>query len=36
MTVKRVAPVLFASNLDDVIFGCDTCATESKRTVKRS
>jgi ribosomal protein L37AE/L43A len=36
MTVKRVSPVLFASNLDDVIFGCDKCGTEAKRTVKRA
>ncbi len=35
MIVKQVAPVLFASKLDDVIFGCDKCATEVKRTVKR-
>ena len=34
MTVKQVAPVLFASELDDVIYGCETCATEAKRTVK--
>jgi hypothetical protein len=35
MTVKQVTPVLFASNLDDVTYGCETCATEAKRTVKR-
>ena len=36
MTVKQVAPVLFASNLDDVIYGCEKCGTEAKRTVKRA
>jgi len=32
MTVKRVAPVLFASSLDDVIYGCEKCDTEVRRT----
>ena len=36
MTVKQVTPVLFASDLDDVIYGCETCGTEVKRTVKRA
>ena len=36
MAVKQVAPVLFASNLDDVIYGCEKCGTEAKRTVKRA
>ena len=36
MIVKQVIPVLFASELDDVVFGCDKCGTEAKRTVKRS
>jgi hypothetical protein len=35
MTIKQVAPVLFASELDDVTYGCETCATEAKRTVRR-
>ncbi len=35
MTIKQVAPVLFASNLDDVTYACETCATEAKRTVRR-
>ena len=34
MTVKQVALVLFASNLDDVTYGCETCATEAKRNVR--
>jgi hypothetical protein len=36
MTVKQVTPVLFASGIDDVIFGCEDCGTEVKRTVKRT
>ena len=35
MTVKQITPVLFASTVDDIIFGCDECGTELKRTVKR-
>jgi hypothetical protein len=35
MTIRQVAPVLFASELDDVTYGCETCATEAKRTVRR-
>jgi hypothetical protein len=36
MTVKQVMPVLFASGMDDMIFGCEDCGTEAKRTVKRT
>ena len=36
MTVKQVLSVLFASGLDDVIFTCDKCKTETKRTLKRT
>jgi hypothetical protein len=36
MTTKQVAPVLFASNLDDVTYGCEKCGTEAKRTVTRA
>ena len=36
MTVKQVTPVLFASGIDDVIYGCEDCGTEVKRTVKRT
>jgi RNase P subunit RPR2 len=36
MGVKQVMPVLFASDLDDVLFGCAECGTEAKRTVKRA
>lgn len=35
MTVKQVTPVLFASNMDDVVYGCEDCGTATKRTVKR-
>jgi hypothetical protein len=35
MTVKSVTPVLFASGIDDVVYGCEDCVTETKRTVKR-
>jgi hypothetical protein len=36
MTVKQVNPLLFTSNIDDVIYRCEDCGTEVKRTVKRS
>jgi hypothetical protein len=35
MTVKQVSSVLFASGLDDVVYGCEDCGTEAHRTVKR-
>ena len=35
MTVKQVTPVLFASAIDDVVYRCEDCGTEAKRTVKR-
>jgi hypothetical protein len=35
MTVRQVTPVLFASGIDDVIFGCEDCGTKQKRTVRR-
>jgi hypothetical protein len=35
MAVKQVSPVLFASDFDDMVFGCDECGTETKRSVKR-
>jgi hypothetical protein len=28
--------VLFASGLDDVVYGCEKCGTEAKRTIKRT
>ena len=36
MAVKQVTPLLFASELVDVIYGCEKCGTEVKRTVKRT
>ena len=36
MTVKQVTPLLFASGMDDVVYGCDDCGTEIKKTVKRA
>ena len=36
MTVKQVTPVLFASGMDDVIYGCEDCSTEVKRTIKQT
>ena len=36
MVVRQVAPVLFASGLDDVIYGCEKCGTEAQRTIKRT
>jgi len=36
MTIKQVAPVLFASNIDDIVYGCEDCGTEIKRSVKRA
>jgi hypothetical protein len=35
MTVKQVIPVLFAPNVDDVVYGCDECGTEIKLGVNR-
>ena len=35
MTVKQVTPVLFASDLDEMVYGCEDCGAEVKRTVKR-
>jgi DNA-directed RNA polymerase subunit RPC12/RpoP len=36
MTVKQISPVLFASDVDDMVYGCEGCGTEVKRTVKRA
>jgi hypothetical protein len=36
MVVRQVAPVLLASGLDDVIYGCEKCGTEAQRTIKRT
>jgi DNA-directed RNA polymerase subunit RPC12/RpoP len=36
MVIRQVAPVLFTSELDDIIYGCEKCGTEVKRTIKRT
>jgi hypothetical protein len=36
MTVKQVSPALLASEIDDVIYGCEDCGTEVLRAVKRA
>jgi len=36
MVVRQVMPVLFASGVDDVVYGCEKCGTEAKRTIKRT
>jgi DNA-directed RNA polymerase subunit RPC12/RpoP len=36
MRVKQVSPVMMAADLDDVVYGCERCATEVKRTMKRA
>jgi ribosomal protein L37AE/L43A len=35
MSVKQVSPVLFASDFDEMIYRCDECGAEIKRTVRR-
>jgi hypothetical protein len=35
MHVKQMSPVLFASEFDDIVFGCVTCSAETRRTVRR-
>ena len=36
MTVQQVSPALFASDIDDIVYGCEGCGTEAQRTVKRA
>jgi hypothetical protein len=36
MLLKQVTPALFASKVDEMIFGCDNCGTEIERTVSRA
>jgi hypothetical protein len=36
MTVKQISPVLFSAGVDDVVYGCESCGTETKRTIKRT
>jgi hypothetical protein len=36
MTVQQVSPALFASDIGDIVYGCEGCGTETQRTVKRA
>jgi hypothetical protein len=36
MTVRQVLPVMFATDVDEVVYGCRDCGTELKSTVKRA
>ena len=36
MRVKQISPTMLATDVDDVLYGCERCGTEAKRTVKRS
>lgn len=36
MTVKQIEPVLFATGIDDIVYRCEECGVETKRTVKRN
>ena len=35
MTVRQVSPLLFAEDMDDVVYGCEECGTTKKQTVTR-
>jgi hypothetical protein len=35
MTVRQVSPMLFACDIDDVVYGCARCGAETKRSVRR-
>jgi hypothetical protein len=35
MNVHVVEPVMFARDVDDMTYRCETCGTETKRAVKR-
>ena len=36
MMLRQVSPTMFASRTDDVVYGCESCGTEVKRTVQRT
>jgi hypothetical protein len=36
MSMRTVSPVLFAPDVDDVVYGCAGCNTETRRSVKRA
>jgi uncharacterized Zn finger protein len=35
MTIKQVMPLMFTTDIDDVLYRCEDCGTELKRSVKR-
>jgi hypothetical protein len=35
MNIRVVEPVMFARDVDDMTYRCETCGTETKRAVKR-
>lgn len=35
MTLRQVAPVMFAADVDEIVYGCSECGAEAKRTVRR-
>ena len=36
MTVRQLSPVLRASHVDEVVYGCNNCGAETKQNVSRS
>jgi len=36
MTVRQAAPLMFTTDIDEVVYGCADCGAQAKRTVKRS
>jgi len=35
MTIKQIMPLMFTTDIDDVLYRCEDCGTELKRSVKR-
>jgi hypothetical protein len=36
MMLRQVSPTMFASRADDMVYGCESCGAEVKRTVQRT
>jgi hypothetical protein len=36
MIVRQATPLMFTTDIDEVVYGCADCGTRAKRTVKRS
>ena len=36
MTLKQVSPLLNAAKTDEIVYGCEDCGTQAKRTVTRT